>query len=328
MPAIAAVTAYDPALNAWTALTSLPAARASGVAGVIAGEFYYTTGSGTATTYKGVPGTITPDPAPAAPTGLGATGSPTGIALDWADNTESDLAGYNVYRSTSATGTFTKVNASLVTTSTYNDVNAPAGAASFYRVTAVDNATNESLVSNTASATRPQPPLTTVRINTGGAAQTVGGVAWSACTALTACSGYVTGGFPYAQSPVPTITGMVSPANQAVYQTEWTGGLTNGVPQGAVAFTFGVPVTNGTYQVRLHFAELNKNGAGLRVFDVNIEGGANELTGFDVWTQAAGINKAIVREFTTTVTDGTLTIALHPPGRERQDLGHRRSCPW
>ena len=67
-------------------------------------------------------------------------------------------------------------------------------------------------------------------------------------------------------------------------------------------------MTNGTYQVRLHFAELNKNGAGLRVFDVNIEGGANELTSFDIWVQAAGINKAIVREFTTTVTDGTLTI--------------------
>ena len=80
------------------------------------------------------------------------------------------------------------------------------------------------------------------------------------------------------------------------------------MPAGGVAFTFGVPVTNGTYQVRLHFAELNKNGAGLRVFDVNIEGGANELTNFDVWAQAAGINKAIVREFTTTVTDGTLTI--------------------
>ena len=77
---------------------------------------------------------------------------------------------------------------------------------------------------------------------------------------------------------------------------------------GAVAFTFGVPVTAGSYQVRLHFAELNKNGAGLRVFDVNIEGGANELTGFDVWVQAGGLNNAIVREFTTTVTDGNLTI--------------------
>ena len=111
---IAAVTAYDPALNAWTALTALPAARVSGVAGVIAGELYYTTGSGTATTYKGVPGATDTTP-PLAPTGLAATGSSTGIALDWADNTEADLAGYNVYRSTSATGTFTKVNTALVT---------------------------------------------------------------------------------------------------------------------------------------------------------------------------------------------------------------------
>jgi fibronectin type 3 domain-containing protein len=243
---------------------------------------------------------------PLAPTDLAATGSPTGIALDWANNTESDLAGYNVYRSTSATGTFNKVNNSgLVIGSAYTDVDAPAGAPSFYRVTAVDNATNESQVSNTASATRTAGGI---RINTGGPAQSVGGVAWSACTSLTACNGYVTGGFAFAQSPVPTITGMVAPANQAVYQTEWTGGLTNGVPVGGVAFTFGVPVTNGTYLVRLHFAELNKNGAGLRVFDVNIEGGPNELTGFDIWQQAAGINNAIAREFTTTVTDGNLTI--------------------
>ena len=49
--------------------------------------------------------------APLAPTGLVATGSTGGISLDWANNTETDLAGYNVYRSPSATGTFTKVNA-------------------------------------------------------------------------------------------------------------------------------------------------------------------------------------------------------------------------
>ncbi len=154
----------------------------------------------------------------------------------------------------------------------------------------------------------------------------MGGVTWSACTSLTACSGYVTGGLAYTQSPAPTITGFVAPANQAIYQTEWTGGLTTGVPAGGVAFTFGVPVTNGSYQVRLHFAELNKNGAGLRVFDVNIEGGANELTGFDIWVQAAGLNKAIVREFTTTVTDGDAHHPVHPPGRERQDLAPSRSC--
>ena len=248
---------------------------------------------------------VAPDiTAPLAPTGLVATGSTSGIALDWANNTETDLAGYNVYRSTSATGTFTKVNASLITPSTYNDVAAPAGE-SFYRVTAVDTSTNESPVSNTANATR---TVASIRINTGGAAQTVGGVTWSACTSLTACSSYVTGGFQYTQSPAPTITGFVAPANQALYQTEWTGGSTNGIPVGGVAFTFGVPVPSGNYLVRLHFAELNKTGAGQRVFDVNIEGGANELTGFDIWTQAAGINKAIVREFTTAVTDGTLNI--------------------
>ncbi len=245
--------------------------------------------------------------APSAPTGLDATGSSTGNALDWADNTEPDLAGYNVYRSASATGTFTKVNGSLVVGSAYNDVDAPAGVASFYRVTAVDSATNESPVSNTDDATRTTAAVA-IRINTGGPAQTVGPVTWSGCTSLTACNGYVTGGFLYAQNPAPAITNPVSPANQAVYQTEWTGGQTNGVPVGGVAFTFGVPVPNGNYQVRLHFAELNKTGAGQRVFDVNIEGGANELTGFDVWTQAAGINRAIVREFTTTVVDGNLTI--------------------
>ena len=231
-----------------------------------------------------------------------ATGSRSGHRPRLGEQRRADLAGYNVYRSASATGTFSKVNAACHDVGLQRRRRRRPASTSFYRVTAVDSSANESPVSDTASATRTAAGL---RINTGGPAQTVGGVTWSACTSLTACNGYVTGGFPFAQSPVPTITGIVTPANQAIYQTEWTGGQTNGVPAGGVAFTFGVPVTNGTYQVRLHFAELNKNGAGLRVFDVNIEGGANELTGFDICSQAAGINKAIVREFTTTVTDGT-----------------------
>jgi N-acetylneuraminic acid mutarotase len=49
------VTAYDPGTNTWTDLTGLPASRASGVAGYINGNFYYTTGDVTTTTYKGVP---------------------------------------------------------------------------------------------------------------------------------------------------------------------------------------------------------------------------------------------------------------------------------
>jgi len=48
------VSAYTPATNTWGNLTSLPAARYSGVAGFLGGNLYYTGGSN-ATTYKGIP---------------------------------------------------------------------------------------------------------------------------------------------------------------------------------------------------------------------------------------------------------------------------------
>ncbi len=49
------VSAYDPTTNTWTELTALPVSRASGVAGFINGNYYYSTGDVTTTTYKGVP---------------------------------------------------------------------------------------------------------------------------------------------------------------------------------------------------------------------------------------------------------------------------------
>jgi N-acetylneuraminic acid mutarotase len=52
--ATAEVRAYDPATNTWAQATSLPQRRLSGVADVIDGTIYFTTGSGTTTTYKGV----------------------------------------------------------------------------------------------------------------------------------------------------------------------------------------------------------------------------------------------------------------------------------
>ena len=53
--AINDVSAYDPATDAWVDLTPLPAARFSGVAGEIGGAIYYTTGSASKTTFRGVP---------------------------------------------------------------------------------------------------------------------------------------------------------------------------------------------------------------------------------------------------------------------------------
>lgn len=90
---------------------------------------------------------------PLAPTGLTATGGNRQISLDWANNVEADLAGYNVYRSTTSTGTYTKVNSSLVTTSAYTNTGLQRRTTYYYRVTAVDTSGNESAVSNTASAT-------------------------------------------------------------------------------------------------------------------------------------------------------------------------------
>lgn len=91
---------------------------------------------------------------PTAPNNLTAQGTAAGIVLNWDDNTETDIAGYNIYRSTSANGTFTKLNGSLRGLSDYTDTGAPVGATSFYRVTAVDSSGNESVVTS-ISAFRP-----------------------------------------------------------------------------------------------------------------------------------------------------------------------------
>ena len=84
---------------------------------------------------------ITP---PAQPTGLTASLTSQAVNLTWIANTETDLAGYNVYRGASATGPFTKLNTALLTTPRYSDTTAPAVTTSFYQVQAVDQLGNAS----------------------------------------------------------------------------------------------------------------------------------------------------------------------------------------
>ena len=111
-------------------------------------------------------GSATPtDLPPAAPTNLAAIASEQGegqVSLNWDDNTESDLAGYDVYRSTDSGGSptpYTKINGSLVLTSDYNDSGLTGGVTYYYVVTAVDSGANASDYSNEASATPVGPPL-------------------------------------------------------------------------------------------------------------------------------------------------------------------------
>ncbi|GAF94558.1 unnamed protein product [marine sediment metagenome] len=96
---------------------------------------------------------------PAAPTNLAATASDQGegqVSLNWDNNSESDLAGYNVYRSTDSGGSptpYTKINGILVVAITYDDDTVTDDVTYYYVVTAVDNGSNESGYSNEGSAT-------------------------------------------------------------------------------------------------------------------------------------------------------------------------------
>lgn len=81
---------------------------------------------------------------PAAPTGLVVTRQGTGASLTWTANGEADLAGYTVYRGTSASGPWTAITSSLVATNAYTDDPLPGGATIlWYRVSASDGSGNE-----------------------------------------------------------------------------------------------------------------------------------------------------------------------------------------
>ena len=95
---------------------------------------------------------------PGTPVGFAAIGSTSGIALTW--SAQSDAVGFNLLRSTSASGPFTQLNVSPLTTTSFNDTTAPTGVASFYQLVAVDGSGNASNPA-TASATRPGVSNTT-----------------------------------------------------------------------------------------------------------------------------------------------------------------------
>ena len=88
---------------------------------------------------------------PAAPSGLVATGAVAFTILDWADNTESDLAGYRVRRSLPG-GAATELTTGLVLGSTTLAVGITGGATYAYEVAAEDASGNLSAWSSPATA--------------------------------------------------------------------------------------------------------------------------------------------------------------------------------
>jgi fibronectin type 3 domain-containing protein/regulation of enolase protein 1 (concanavalin A-like superfamily) len=101
----------------------------------------------------------TPTP-PAAPTSLTATGVAGGVSLAWSAVADSTLKGYNVYSSSSSTGTFKLLTSTPITTTSYTDFTAAVGSVTYYKVTAVDASSGLESTAATASATALATPIT------------------------------------------------------------------------------------------------------------------------------------------------------------------------
>lgn len=90
---------------------------------------------------------------PSAPTGLHAIPASGSIELSWENNSESDLAGYRVYRAAPA-GNWDGI--AVTETPGFSDRNVEKGKSYRYAVTAVDHSGNESTRSSETSAALPQ----------------------------------------------------------------------------------------------------------------------------------------------------------------------------
>jgi len=84
-------------------------------------------------------------------TGTGVTHS---VALSWSDS-GTQIAGYNVYRSTVSGGPYSKSNSALITSTSYSDSSVLSGTTYFYTTTAVGTDGIESAFSNQATVAVP-----------------------------------------------------------------------------------------------------------------------------------------------------------------------------
>jgi hypothetical protein len=98
----------------------------------------------------GDPATKLKIPLPTVPSGLVAEVQGSSVVLSWQGATDANggaIAGYNVYRSTTPGGPYTKVNTALITGAGFTDTSAQTGTY-YYVVTSVDSDGDESAPSN------------------------------------------------------------------------------------------------------------------------------------------------------------------------------------
>jgi hypothetical protein len=176
---------------------------------------------------------------------------------------------------------------------------------SIFKLIVTDNAGGVS-VADSVVITVNNATLTTYRINAGGP-QVTNSIGTFAADQF------------YSPSPGSTYSvtsAIAGTTDDAMYQDERSASTDNG------SFSYAFPVTNGTYKVVLHFAEIYWTSAGQRRFDVTIENN-KVLDNYDI-VQRAGPLTASVEKFTVNVTDGVLNInfssALSDGGVDRPQV--------
>jgi hypothetical protein len=95
---------------------------------------------------------------PSAPTSITVAAAPGRLSLFFPGNPESDIAGYNIYRSTDPNppkNQWSKLNRELLTQTTFQDEKVESGKRYYYYLTAVDQAGNVSAPSEVVSETVP-----------------------------------------------------------------------------------------------------------------------------------------------------------------------------
>ena len=77
------------------------------------------------------------------------------VTVSWIPSTSVGAVGSNVYRATTPTGAFTKLNSAVATATSFTDTNVQLGQTYYYVLTAVDASGNESGYSSPVSAVIP-----------------------------------------------------------------------------------------------------------------------------------------------------------------------------
>jgi fibronectin type 3 domain-containing protein len=88
-----------------------------------------------------MPRDLTP---PARPKGLTTVAGVGRVFLTWNENSERDLAGYHVYRSTRSGRDYERLTDKLLVRTTFSDETAKSGNTYYYVITAADKSGNES----------------------------------------------------------------------------------------------------------------------------------------------------------------------------------------